>query len=493
MKTKLLYLALLSTITFFSQTQIGNDINGEAFDDHSGCSVNSSSDGNVVAIGAYWNDANGDNSGHVRVYQNLSGVWTQIGADIDGEAYSDYSGASVSLSSDGNIVAIGAYRNNGIRGSDSGHVRVYENISGVWTQIGEDIDGELFEDYSGVSVSLSSDGNIVAIGANKNNGNGSDSGHVRVYQNLSGVWTQIGADIDGEAQNDQSGFSVSLSSNGSVVAIGATNNNGNTNNHPGHVRVYQNISGVWTQVGEDIDGEAGSDNSGWSVSLSSDGNIVAIGAPGNDGNGNVSGHVRVYKNVLDVWTQIGEDIDGEATGNFSGYSISLSSDGNIIAVGAPYNSGNGANSGHVRVYQNISDVWTHIGTDINGEAIGDESGTSVCLSSDGSTVVIGAPLNYGNSLSSGHVRVYDLSAILSLEDNEISKKFTVYPNPINNHLQLQLATTLEFKKATIYNYSGQLILQSKTANINVSNLSSGVYFLNIETNKGKGVKKIIKK
>jgi len=294
MKTKLLFLALLSTITFYSQTQIGNDINGEAYDDHSGCSVSSSSDGNVIAIGAFWNDENGANSGHVRVYQNLSSVWTQIGADIDGEAYSDYSGASVSLSSDGNIVAIGAYRNNGTESSDSGHVRVYQNLSGVWTQIGADIDGELFEDHSGISVSLYSDGNIVAIGADKNNGNGNDSGHVRVYQNLSSVWTQIGDDIDGEAQNDQSGFSVSLSSDGSIVAIGATNNVGNGIDFPGHVRVYQNISDVWTQIGEDIDGETGGDSSGWSVSLSSNGSIVAIGAPLNDGNGLNSGHVRVY-------------------------------------------------------------------------------------------------------------------------------------------------------------------------------------------------------
>jgi hypothetical protein len=46
-----------------------------------------------VAIGAYFNDGNGSaNSGHVRVYENLSGTWTQIGSDIDGEATIDFSG-----------------------------------------------------------------------------------------------------------------------------------------------------------------------------------------------------------------------------------------------------------------------------------------------------------------------------------------------------------------------------------------------------------------
>ncbi len=69
----------------------------------------------------------------------------------------------------------------------------------------------------------------------------------------------------------------------------------------------------------------------------------------------------------------------------------------------------------------------------------------------------------------------------------------MYPNPVNNHLQVQLATTSEYKKAAIYNYIGQLVLQSKITLINVSNLASGVYFLEVETNKGKGVKRFIKK
>ena len=51
------------------------------------------------------------------------------------------------------------------------------------------------------------------------------------------------------------------------------------------------------------------------------------------------------------WSQLGADIDGEATDDYSGYSVSLSSDGTKVAIGAPYNDGNGSNSGHVRVYE----------------------------------------------------------------------------------------------------------------------------------------------
>ena len=53
------------------------------------------------------------------------------------------------------------------------------------------------------------------------------------------------------------------------------------------MRLYEWNSGTdsWDQLGSDIDGEAGDDQSGYSVSLSSDGSIVAIGANGNDGTG----------------------------------------------------------------------------------------------------------------------------------------------------------------------------------------------------------------
>jgi hypothetical protein len=133
----------------------------------------------------------------------------------------------------------------------------------------------------------------VAIGARANDGNGASSGHVRLYQWNGAAWNQLGADIDGEAGGDSSGSSVSLSADGSVVAIGALSNDGN-GYKSGHVRLYQWNGAVWNQLGDDFDGEAAGDKSGSSVSLSSDGTIVAIGAPYNNGNGTASGHVRVY-------------------------------------------------------------------------------------------------------------------------------------------------------------------------------------------------------
>ena len=52
-------------------------------------------------------------------------------------------------------------------------------------------------------------GNRIVVGARLNDGNGSNSGHVRVYDLIGTTWTQVGADINGEAASDQLGYAVS--------------------------------------------------------------------------------------------------------------------------------------------------------------------------------------------------------------------------------------------------------------------------------------------
>ena len=95
----------------------------------------------------------------------------------------------------------------------------------AWLERGSDIDGEAAGDRSG-SVSLSADGTVMAIGAFENDGNGSNAGHVRLYAWDGASWVQRGSDIDGEADSDLSGNSVSLSADGSVVVIGTIGNDG---------------------------------------------------------------------------------------------------------------------------------------------------------------------------------------------------------------------------------------------------------------------------
>jgi hypothetical protein len=208
-----------------------------------------------------------------------------------------------------------------------------------WLQLGNDIDGEDEFDGSGLSVSLNSAGDRVAIGAVGNDGaNGTNSGHTRVFEWDGSNWLQLGNDIDGEAAFDDSGFSVSLNSVGDRVAIGAFGNDGANGSNSGHTRVFEWDGSNWQQLGNDIDGEAADDFSGYSVSLNSAGDRVAIGAIENDGaNGMFSGHTRVFEWDGSNWQQLGNDIDGEAVDDFSGFSVSLNSAGDRVAIGSEFN------------------------------------------------------------------------------------------------------------------------------------------------------------
>jgi len=398
--------------------KIADDIDGESSNDNSGRSVSVSEDGRIVAVGSKYNYGRG----HTRVYKlnDSDDAWIKVGNDMDGESSGDKSGSSVSLSADGRSVAIGAPYNNG-KGMWSGHVRVYKfnDSDDAWIMIGNDIDGEFYGDLSGASVSLSADGRSVAIGAPHNNGNGRWSGHVRVYKfnNSDDAWIMIGYDIDGEFSEERSGVSVSLSADGRSVAVGAPGNDDNENNS-GHARVYKlnDSDDVWIKVGNVMSGESYSNGFGSSVSLSANGRSVAIGAPRNTDNGYNSGHVRVFKLNFsdDAWIKVGNDMDGESSCDDSGVSVSLSADGRSVAVGAPGNDDNGGNSGQVLVYKlnDSDDAWIMIGNDMVGES-GDKFGISVSLSGDGRSVVVGAPFNSGYGYGSDHTRVYKICTATS--------------------------------------------------------------------------------
>jgi len=455
MKKLLLFTSLfIISLTSFTQIQIGSDITISASEGQFGISVSLSSDGNILAVGSPYTDVNEENTGSVRIYKNNNGFWEQIGSEING-IYIPFVinirfGSSVSLSANGNILAVGS----GNKFSAYSYAAIYKNNNGVWEQIGDNIEQEAQFDGFGKSVSLSSDGNIVAIGGPGNNGNGSfnNSGHLKIYINNNGVWEQIGSDIDGEDSNEQLGSSLSLSSDGNILAV----------NKSGTVRIYKNDNDVWEQVGSDILG-------GGNLSLSSNGSIVAI----------ATSTVRIYKNNNDIWEQIGNNIDADT---FS--SVSLSSDGTIVAVGYPEINTN--DNGYVRIYEINNDVWEQRGVDIIGETFFEGFGSSVSLSSNGNILSTGTP--YSNN--GGYVEVYDLSAVLS-SDSFTSSKFNIYPNPTKNSFTIDLKDNLEYKKVNIYNSLGQFIKSNKELTINTTNLSTGIYFVQIETNQGKATKKLV--
>ncbi len=110
------------------------------------------------------------------------------------------------------------------------------------------------------------------------------------------------------------------------------------------------------------------------------------------------------------WSLLGDPIDGEAAGDYSGSSVSISQDGTIVAVGAYGNDAGGTNAGHTSIWQYSNGSWSQLGDDIDGDAAGDYFGVAVSLSDDGSTVVIGASGDDYGGTDSGSVSMFSYSS-----------------------------------------------------------------------------------
>lgn len=391
MKITFFIIAFICHTLCFSQTQIGQDIDGAAPRNNFGESVSLSSNGFILAIGGFTNSSN---SGHVQVYQNVYGNWVQLGEDIHGDV-DEMLGYSVSLNANGDILAVGSL---------SGFVKVYQNQHDNWVQIGSTLLGGSINDSQN-TVSLNSEGNILAIGIPKNtNTNGLFAGSVRVYENINNNWIQIGSNIDGgEANYDNFGSSVHLSDDGSILAVGAIQNVGPVENiDPGFVKIFKNQGNNWVQLGANIVGEAPGDRCGYSLDLNSNGTTVAVGSPG-------ASHVRVFENQSNTWLQVGTTIIDESENDSAGHTISLNDNGTILAIGAPVNGDTASDKGQARVFEYQNGNWTQVGEDIDGEGASDNFGRSVSLNADGLVLAVGAPSNDGvNGTDSGHVRVYNL-------------------------------------------------------------------------------------
>jgi len=222
-------------------------------------------------------------------------AWIQQDASIDGSATTELSGWSVAMSGDGTSVVVGSPYKGRDGNIHVGQVRVFTWDGIAWTQQGGNINGQAATDIAGWSVALSADGTSVAVGAPRSEPGGRrDAGQVRVFTWNGSAWTQQGADIDGEAGGDQSGFSVAMSATGTTVA--------------GQVRIFTWNGSAWTQQGADINGQAALDQSGYSVAISADGASVAIGAPVNTNAAVNAGQVRIF-----TWTAVNASAPGPLT------------------------------------------------------------------------------------------------------------------------------------------------------------------------------------
>jgi Leucine-rich repeat (LRR) protein len=250
----------------------------------------------------------------------------------------------------------------------TGRVQVYENQAGLWVQKGQDLNGvdDLFNTF-GQKVELSSDGNTLAIfdpqiPINLIPGQSLEDflgdllpqyfPYIKVFQFNNGSWVQVGNDFLFNDVLDYLDFSIS--GNGNTIAIGTYDG----------VDVYTLNGGNWSQVGIQIP-SSGTDMNDKSISLSEDGNEILIGDSffmdsSMPNQSFIDGEVKVFQNISNTWTQVGNSITTTSDIQFFGYTVDLSSDGSTMAVASEKASVND----NLSILENINGVWTLKGTEI---------------------------------------------------------------------------------------------------------------------------------
>ncbi|MEL6356637.1 MAG: hypothetical protein AAFQ37_06840, partial [Bacteroidota bacterium] len=387
----------------------GTNLLGEETGDSIGQDVALSDDGSRMIVGAYRNNNSATRAGRAYVYEWDGTTWVLLGSPIDGDEVGDNAGWSVDISGDGNRIAVGLISNDG-GGDNAGSVRIYEWSGADWIQLGSNLDGIVIESAFGESLALSGDGNRIVIAAPSYSVFEGEAGRTQVYEWNGNDWVQLGDNIDGQNTGDRDGSAVAISSDGSIIAIGAKLND-DGGNQAGQVRVFSWSGTAWVQLGADLEGIA-LESVGASVSLSADGTRLAYGAE--SALTGATGATRIFEWDGSSWNQVGTDISGDAENDGAGNAVELTLDGNRIVIGAPDNDVTAPSAGLVRVYDWDGTDWIEVGQGVYGDVSFDDFGDAVAIAGDGSRMAAGSTETNGNLTRTGQVKTFDIQLVSCL-------------------------------------------------------------------------------
>jgi len=432
---------MLDSIGYIKASNIGTS-------DYFGKSVSISDDGNTMAIAASGEDTGGTLAGAVYVFTRSGNTWVEHSkVTASNPDANDWFGNSVALNDDGTTLAVGSIGESttgtGIdptsdnSSTNAGAVYVYTLVSNVYTeQAFIKASNAGAGDNFGDKVTLSNDGNYLAIGAPNESSSGTginsaendlaaSSGAVYVFFRSGTTWSEqayIKASNTGPA--DSFGYSISINGDGTTLAVGAINEQTNstgigvtpndTGTGVGAVYIFTRSATVWIQE-EFIKPSSldNSDNFGNSVSISDDGNTLAVGAYLEDSNTDISvnnsaadaGATFIYSRSGSAWTEESylKSSNIGAVDNF-GFSVALSNDGNILAVGAPGEASDtlgvngtpnetaGVDTGAAYVFLRNAGTWTQKSfLKATNTGAGDKYGHWIAISGDGNTLAVSAP------------------------------------------------------------------------------------------------------
>lgn len=336
---------------------------GEVF----GRSVALTADAKLAAIGAPLDTVNGVKMGSVYILTNPGeslvsevneGLMYQTKLQPNDLTTNSLFGASSSMNSRGDRLIIGASTE-----SDevvAGAAYIYDRFGDTWVQSAkiEPSDG-VSGDVFGRSVAMNGDGTVVLVGSRDNSEKASKAGAVYMFKLENGVWVQkLKFFANDFHEYSQFGSSCALNTEGTVALIGAFNNNEKGSN-AGAVYYFTYDGETWIQrqkfFSTDI---AVGDNFGSAVSINETADYAAIGAMEDDDTGNGTGSVYFFTRSGSTWTQVGKLASPSSANNAKfGSSLCLTKDKSTLLIGARDDTGNTTNTGKVYQYTNVNNVW----------------------------------------------------------------------------------------------------------------------------------------
>lgn len=350
-----------------------------------GASVSISGDGNTIAVGAYATKVGSTvREGAVYVFSNSALGWKQSARLTPSDGVTDGQfGFAVSVDRNGRTIVTSGL---GTPSGAGANVYVFNFSGGAYAQTAE---------FAGIdfprSVAVSGDGNTIAVG---NPSRDRSTGAVYVYSNDGSGWSLAATLIASDAmEQDILGHSVSISADGSTIVAGAPVNAAFGQHKPGAAYVFVKGGGGWAQSAKLLASDSRDDNQfGISVSASNDGVIIAVGAaPAFELFG---GAAYVFTASGKNWTQTAKLTGSGPAVAFFGTSLAVSADGSSIVVVAAANG--------TSVYTKKGNEWNVTG---KLTAVGVSTYNSVSLSGDGDTVVGGVPGALPISYRDGEVQI----------------------------------------------------------------------------------------
>jgi hypothetical protein len=356
---------------------------------HQGQSVAISADGNTAIVGGY-RDALG--AGAAWVFTRTGGVWSPVPTKLwgSGAVGAAQQGVAVAISAGGNTAIVGGPEDN----FSAGAAWVFAQSGGVWSQEGTKLagSGAMGAAHQGSSVAISADGNTVIVGGPADN---SGVGAAWIFsRSLVGWWQQgsklVATDAVGAAQQ---GSSVSISAVGTTAIVGGPGDNSGI----GATWVFTRLGVAWLQQGSKLvgAGAVGSARQGTSVAISADGNTTIVGGP-NDASFMTpdwalsDGAAWAFTRNGGAWSQQGSKLVGLGAAHAAqGWSVAISGDGNTAIVGGPNDN---FFAGAAWVFTRSGGLWSQQGSRLVApDATGTAQATSVAISADGSTAIVGGP------------------------------------------------------------------------------------------------------